>query len=167
MRILIASTDAAFHQEIRALLENAKEITGIEHQAGPQLMDQIQDLQPDLILLDLDEGTAYPLDLVSMISRQHPRIKIVVLSSPGQEGPVLDALRRGAHGHLGKGDSDRDKFITALQAVARGDSVLSPAMAGAILDEISYRHQLFRRTHAKSSLQAPSPGSASTRQETK
>jgi len=150
MRILIASTEATFHQEIRALLENAKEITAMEQPFGPQIVDRIQDLQPDLILLDLDAGTAYPLNLVSTISRRHPGIKIVVLSSPGREGHVLNALRNGAHGHLARGASDRDEFIAALQAVRRGDSVLSPAMAGVILDEISYRHQLFRRSRAGS-----------------
>ena len=166
MRILILSTDAAFHQEIRALLENAQEITSIEQQAGRQTMDQIRDLQPDLVLLDLETGTAYPLDLVSTISQRHPHIRIVVLSGPGQEGPVLDALRSGAHGQLGKGDNNREEFIAALQAVGRGDSVLSPAMAGVILDEISCRHQRFRHTRAASSLQAPSPASTSAREET-
>jgi DNA-binding NarL/FixJ family response regulator len=166
MRILTLSTDTAFHQEIRALLEN-EQIASIEQQSGPQIMDQIQDLQPDLILLDMDAGTAYSLDLVSTITQRHPHIKIVVLSSPGQEGPVLDALRSGAHGHLDKGDSDRDEFIAALQAVGRGDSVLSPAMAGVILDEISYRHLLTRRTCAASSLQSPSPCSTLARREEK
>jgi DNA-binding NarL/FixJ family response regulator len=166
MRILIASTEAAFHQEIRALLENAKEITIIEQQAGPQIMDQIQDLRPDLILLDLDAGTAYPLDLVSTMSRRHPSTKIVVMSGPRQEGQVLDALRNGAHGHLAKGGSDRDEFIAALQAVRRGDSILSPAMAGVILDEISYRYQLSRRTRAAAGLQARPLGSTSARQVT-
>jgi DNA-binding NarL/FixJ family response regulator len=166
MRILILSTDAVFHQEIRALLENAPEITSIETRIGPQTMDQIQDLQPDLVLLDLEAATAYPLDLVSTISQRHPRIRIVVLSGPGQEGPVLDALRSGAHGHLGKGDNNREEFVAALQAVGRGDSFLSPAMAGVILDEISYRQQRFRHTHVAPSLQAPPPASASSREET-
>jgi len=166
MRILTLSTDAAFHQEIRALLENATEITSVELQTGPQTMDQIQDLQPDLVLLDLEAGTAYPLDLVSTISQRHPRIRIVVLSDPGQEGPVLDALRSGAHGHLGKGDNNREEFIAALEAVGRGDSVLSPAMAGVILDEISYQHQRFRHIRAASSLQAPSPASTSAQEGT-
>jgi len=166
MRILIVSTDAAFHQEIRALLENAPEITSVEMRTGPQIVDQIQDLEPDLILLDLEAGTAYPLDLVSTISQRYPRIRIVVLSGPGQEGPVLDALRSGAHGHLGKGDNNREEFIAALQAVGRGDSVLSPAMAGVILDEISYRQQLFRHTRVAPGPQAPSSASTPAREET-
>jgi DNA-binding NarL/FixJ family response regulator len=146
MRILLVSAEAAFREEIRALLESMEEVATIEQQDGPQMMDLIQDFQPDLILLDLDAGTSYRPDIVSTISRQHPDIKILVLSAPGQEQGVLDALRHGAHGHLTKGASNCDQFIAALQAVGRGDSILSPAIAGVILDEMSHWYQLFRRT---------------------
>jgi DNA-binding NarL/FixJ family response regulator len=145
MRILIASAKAAFRQEMRALLENAEEILTFEQQTGPQIIDQIRDLQPDLILLDLDAETSQPLDLVSAISRQHPDVRIVVLAGPGQDGQVLDALRNGAHGHLVRGASDRQQILAALQAVGRGDSILSPALAGVILDEVNRRYRRYGR----------------------
>ncbi len=164
MKVLITSAETAFCQEMRSLLENAEGITAIEQQAGPQLVDQIQDLQPDLILLDLDTKISYPSDIVSAISRRHPDIKIVVLSGPGQESQALNALRNGAHGHLTTGISDRQQLVAALRAVGRGDSILSPALAGAILDEMSHRYQLSRRTRAAAATQASSLGSTSVQQ---
>jgi DNA-binding NarL/FixJ family response regulator len=166
MRISIVSAEAAFREEIRALLEGTEGITAIEEQTGPQMMDLIPDFQPDLILLDLDAGTSYPFDIVSTISRQHPDIKILVLSTPGQERRVLNALRHGAHGHLTKGATDRDQFIAALQAVGRGDSILSPAIAGVILDEMSHRYQLSRRARTAAAAQARSLGPAPAQQMT-
>jgi DNA-binding NarL/FixJ family response regulator len=166
MRVLITSAETAFCQEIRSLLERAEGITAIEQQAGPQLVDQIQDLQPDLVLLDLDHTTSYPPDIVSAIRRRHPDIKIVVLSGPGQERQALNALRNGAHGHLTTAISDRQQFVAALQAVSRGDSILSPAVAGVILDEMSYRYQLFRRTRAAAATRASYLSSASGQQVT-
>lgn len=148
MRIMIVSAEGPFCQEIRTLLESAEGITTIEQQAGPEVVDRIQGLQPDLILLDLDTGISDAPDIVSTISRQHPDIKIVVLSAPGHEDRVLSALRNGARGHLVKGADDRDQLVTALRAVSRGDSILSPTIAGVILDEMSYRYQLFRSAHA-------------------
>ena len=164
MRVLITSAETAFCREIRSLLESAEGITAIELQAGPWLVDQIQDLQPDLVLLDLDNRISYPSDIVSAISRRHPDIKILVLSGPGQESQALNALRNGAHGHLATGISDRQQLVAALQAVGRGDSILSPALAGAILDEMSHRYQLSRRARAAAATQASSRGSASTLQ---
>jgi hypothetical protein len=78
----------------------------------------------------------------------------------------LNALRNGAHGHLTTGISDAQQLVAALQAVGRGDSILSPAMAGVILDEMSHRYQLSRRTHAAAATQASSLGSASAQQVT-
>ncbi len=164
MRVLITSAETAFCQEMLSLLESAEGITAIEQLAGPQFFDQIQDLQPDLILLDLDNRISYPSDIVSALSRRHPDIKILVLSGPGRESQALNALRNGAHGHLTTGMSDRQQIVAALQAVSRGDSILSPAMAGAILDEMSHRYQLSRRTRAAAATQASSLGSASVQQ---
>ena len=84
----------------------------------------------------------------------------------------MNALRDGAHGHLIKGASDREQLVAALQAVGRGGSILSPAMAGLILDELnhlivdemSHRYQLFERAQATAVAQARPLGSESDRQ---
>ena len=65
----------------------------------------------------------------------------VVLSARETAAPVLDALLSGAQGHLVKGSSSREEIVTALHAVRRGASILSPVLAGLILDEVSFRHQ--------------------------
>jgi DNA-binding NarL/FixJ family response regulator len=148
MRVLTVSAENAFLQEIWALLENAEDITVITGQSGLESVNLLPDLQPDLILLDLDTVTSNASDVVTKISEQHPDIKIVVLSTAGQEASVLDALRSGAQGHLVKGPHNGDELITALHTVNRGDSILSPAIAGVILDEISYRSQLIRSAHS-------------------
>jgi DNA-binding NarL/FixJ family response regulator len=155
MRVLVASAEAAFCQEIQTLLESVEGITAIEEQAGPQILDQIQELQPDLILLDLDGVQAYSPDLVSTISRRRPDVRILVLSAPGQERHALDALRGGAHGHLIKGTGDHEQLISALKAVGRGDAILSPTMAGLVLDELNHlildemNHRYEPREHAR------------------
>jgi two-component system response regulator DegU len=137
MRIMMVADEPASWHEIQALLDSADGITAVEQRGGPQIVDWIQELRPDLILLDMDAGVSYSPDVVSTIRQQYPDVKIVILSGPGQEDRVLHALRNGANGHLTKGTSDREQFIAALQAVGRGDSILSPAMAGMILDEMA------------------------------
>jgi DNA-binding NarL/FixJ family response regulator len=157
--ILIASAQATFRQEMRTRLESEKGIVAFEQQDGPQIVDQIQELQPDLLLLDLDTETSAHFDLVSTISRQCPNVKIVVRSGPGQEGQVLDALRNGAHGHLPRGANDLDQIVAALRAVGRGESILSPAIAGMVLDEIGRRYQLMRSARPATGTPDRIPGS--------
>jgi DNA-binding NarL/FixJ family response regulator len=82
--------------------------------------------------------------MVAQIAEQHPDTKILVLGSASQGEVALNALRKGAQGHLIKGASLPEEIVTAIHAVRRGESVISPALAGAILDEISYRYQLAR-----------------------
>jgi DNA-binding NarL/FixJ family response regulator len=161
MRVLIASAETAFCREIQTLLDSVEGITTIEEQESELIVDRIPELQPDLVLLDLDSGTSIPRDIVSTISRRHPAVRILVLSAPGEEQRVLDALRSGAHGHLTKGVSDREHLVAALRAIGRGESVLSPVMAGAILDELSHRYQRFRGARTLPVVQAGSAGAVS------
>jgi DNA-binding NarL/FixJ family response regulator len=164
MKILIASAEAAFGHEIRTLLESAEGITTVDEGTSPQIVDQVQEFQPDLILLDLDSGKAHPPDIVSTLCRRHPEIKILVMGAPGQEQHVLEALRDGAHGHLTKGVNDREHLIAALQAVDRGGAILSPAMAGLILDQLSHPYHRLKRARIEAVAQGGSLNLASDRQ---
>jgi DNA-binding NarL/FixJ family response regulator len=74
---------------------------------------------------------------LTQISELSPDSKVVVLGVRGQERLVLDAFRKGARGHLVRGESTPLEIVEAIRAVSRGDTVLSPRMAGWILDEMA------------------------------
>jgi DNA-binding NarL/FixJ family response regulator len=140
----MVSAEGTFCQETQDLLENAEGITVLQAETGAEIVNPLPDLLPDLVLLDLDTAPFNPAELVTKLGQQHPGAKIVVLSSMGREESVLHALREGARGHLIKGAQDGDDLVATLRAVHRGDSILTPTMAGVILDEINYRYQLVR-----------------------
>ena len=141
MKVLMASVEGAFCPEIEALLDSVEGITLMKEKLGPGALHLIRELQPDLVLLDLDTVPSNPSAFISQIGKLHPDSKIVVLSARETAAPVLDALLSGAQGHLVKGSSSREEIVTALHAVRRGASILSPVLAGLILDEVSFRHQ--------------------------
>ena len=145
MRVLVVSSEDRFCRETYALLQGTEGITAVgTTEGGGEITSLIRQLEPSLILLDLDTTPCDPCDMVAHITEQHPDTKILVLGSSGQGQVVLNALRKGAQGHLIKGASLPDEIVTAIHAVRRGESVISPALAGAILDELSYRYQLAR-----------------------
>jgi len=70
---------------------------------------------------------------------------VIVLHGVGQEPPVLEALRAGALGHLEKPDLRPTRVLAAIRAVSQGQAVLSPSLAGQILDEVVLRLQRANR----------------------
>lgn len=141
MKVLMASVEGTFCPEVEALLTSVEGITLMKQRLGPDTVHMILDLQPDLVLLDLDTVPSNSSAFVARIGALHPDSKIVVLSAKEAAAPVLDALLNGAQGHLVKGASTREEIVTALHAVRRGASILSPVLAGVILDQVSFRNQ--------------------------
>jgi DNA-binding NarL/FixJ family response regulator len=154
IRILIVDDDALFRQTIRTLLENADGVMAVgEAKDGQEATALVRELRPDVVLLDVDGLRSNSLQALVRIRELSPDSKIVMLSVQGQEHLVFDALRKGAHGHLVKGESTPLEIVEALRAVTRGESVLSPHMAGWILDEI-VQEQQYQVVHKRRSKRA-------------
>ena len=71
------------------------------------------------------------------ITEEHPDLRIIVLSVAERDHTALEALRRGACGHLVKGKSTPVEVIDAIRKVTNGQSIIGSAMAGWILDEMA------------------------------
>jgi len=138
IRTLIVDDDALFCQAIRTLLENTDGMMAIgEAKDGQKATALARALQPDVILLNVDTLPSDSLQTVARIHELSPGSKMIMLGAHGQEHLVLDAFRKGAHGHLVKGKSTPPEIVEAIRAVSRGDAILSPRMAGWIFDEMA------------------------------
>ncbi len=138
IRALIVDGDTLFRRATRTVLESSGCVTVVgEAKDGAEAIELLREFEPDVILLDIDTLHAEGLQTVARINELYPNGKIIMLNNHGQEHLVLDAFRRGARGHLVKGRNDAVEILAAIQAVGRGESVLSPFMAGWILDEIT------------------------------
>jgi DNA-binding NarL/FixJ family response regulator len=134
--------DDSFRQRTRALLEGADGITVVgEAKDGQQAIALIGETRPDVILMDISTRPASNLQTVVQICELFPDTKVVVLNEDGQEQLVLEAFRKGALGHLVKGKAQPTEIVEAIRAVDRGQAVLSPGIAGCILDEVAQEQQ--------------------------
>ena len=142
MKLLIVSTEDLFCQATRTLLEDIGGIRMVsEARDAQEALVLVERLLPRLIILDVDTLGSETSKTVVRMGELSPHSKIVLVSTPGQQAQVLDALRWGAQGHLVKGACAPMEFIDALYTISQGLSILSPGVAGAILAEISEAHR--------------------------
>jgi len=142
IKVFIVDNDDLLRQRMRALLEGADGITVLgEAKDGQQAIALIGETRPDVILLDIDTPRASNLQTVGQICELFPHTKVIVLNEDGQEELVLEAFRKGALGHLVKGKAQPAEIVEAIRAVNRGEAILSPGVAGCILDEVVQKQQ--------------------------
>jgi DNA-binding NarL/FixJ family response regulator len=143
IKVSILDDDDSFRQRTHAFLEGADGITVVsEAKGGQEAITLIGETRPDVILLDISASHTSSLQMVGQICELFPQIKIIVLDDDGEERLVLEAFRKGALGHLVKGKAQPAEIVEAIRAVNRGKAILSPGVAGRILDKvIQERHR--------------------------
>lgn len=134
IRILVVDDHLLFRDGLRALIDSAPdyELAG-EATTGEEAVSLSLDLQPDVILMDLKMPDMDGIQATRQIVRTSPHIGILVLTMLEDDNSVFTAMRAGARGYLLKGAS-HDEVLRAIQAVAGGQAIFSPAIATRLMD---------------------------------
>jgi len=136
IRILLVDDHAVVRKGMRALLdrEAGLEVVG-EAENGEQAVQAADRLRPDVILMDLEMPGGGGVEATRRISATRPESRIVVLTSHAAEEDVFPALKAGALGYLLKHSAPED-VLQAIRQAHRGESVLHPAIARMVLQEL-------------------------------
>ena len=94
----------------------------------------MEQLQPDLVLMDIAMPTLNGLDATARLLKAWPSIRVLMLSMHQNEEYVRQALRHGASGYMQK-DAAPAELDLAIQAIRRGEIWLSPALTKGMLTE--------------------------------
>lgn len=133
IRILIADDHALVRAGFRSLLEK---LDGCEVVAdvgdGREALRLLEQLQPDVVLMDVKMPGLNGLEATARITRDYPNVRVVILSMYTNEEYVIQALRAGAVGYLLK-DAAIPELHLAVQAAVRGEMYLSPAISKRVL----------------------------------
>jgi DNA-binding NarL/FixJ family response regulator len=129
IRVLIADDHPFFRDGLRVLLAATAdtELVG-EADDGAQTVALAAELQPDVILMDLQMPGLGGIEATRRILHASPHVGVLVVTMYEDDDSVFAAMRAGARGYLLKG-ADKEEMRVAIRAVARGEAVFGPAIA--------------------------------------
>lgn len=87
---------------------------------------------PDLVLLDLTLPGLSGMEVAEILSRDHPSVRIIILTANTDEGSILSAMGSGARGYLTK-NIRREELLKAIYAVHAGDEFLAEEITKGII----------------------------------
>ncbi len=137
LRILIAEDSAPFRHGLRGLLQSvdALEVVG-EATSGHEAIQLAGQLQPDIVLMDLQMPGLNGIEATRQIVYTSPHISILMLTMFEDDESVFAALRAGARGYLLKG-ALKAEIVRAIQGVASGEAIFGPTIARRLMQYFS------------------------------
>ncbi|CAG0940327.1 Transcriptional regulatory protein LiaR [Anaerolineae bacterium] len=134
IRVLLADDHTVLRDSLRAFLGMYPDIQVVgEASDGVETLAQALTLKPDVLLLDMAMPNLGGLEVLRRIAKEQPECKVLVLTQHDSPQYVLPALQSGAKGYLLK-KSGGSEVAQAVRALARGESVLHPAIARFVID---------------------------------
>ena len=123
LRILLADDHALVLEGLRSLLDSQPDMQVVGAATdGAQVMDQLRNHKPDVVVLDLEMGTMSGLACLERIRAEKIPVRVLVLSAYGDGTSMRAALDGGADGYALKTDPPRNT-VDAIRQVYRGQLV--------------------------------------------
>jgi DNA-binding NarL/FixJ family response regulator len=141
VRVLLADDHALFRQGVRRLLEAAGDVEVVgEAETGEQTVRLVDDLAPDVVLLDVAMPGLSGIEAARLIKSRSPRTGIIMLTVHADEEYLFEAIKAGAMGYLLK-DCTPDELVRAIRVVHGGEGLLAPTMAAKVMREFARTRQ--------------------------
>jgi DNA-binding NarL/FixJ family response regulator len=135
LRVLIVDDHDLFRTGLRNLLEEQGVHVVGEAGSGNDAVRIVRELAPDVVVMDLNMPGMGGVDATRHISSIAPLTRVVMLTISEEDSDVMDAILAGACGYLLKDASIQD-LIAGIESAARGESLISPAIAAKVLQRV-------------------------------
>lgn len=137
LQVLIVDDHPLFRKGMRTLLDSMPD-TAVAGEAtnGREAVAKAVELQPDIILMDLQMPGGSGLEAIRYLTSEDPNAGILVVTLFEDDESVFAALKAGARGYVLK-DADEEEMMRAIRAVGDGEAIFSPAVAARLMDFFS------------------------------
>lgn len=142
INVLIVDDQVLFAESLKMVLEQRSEdIEKVEiANSGLDALKRIEVNKPDVILMDIHMTVMNGVEATGLIKKNHPEIKIIILTMDTADGFVNDALLNGAEGYMLK-DILPKELILAIKAVHEGSVLISTAIAKKLVQQLEKKYE--------------------------
>ena len=136
IRVMLVDDHPVVREGLRGMLDAEPDLTVVgEAGSGEEAVAQARVVGADVILMDLRMRGLDGVGATEQILRDDPRAVVVVLTTYETDADILRAVEAGASGYLLK-DASRAELANAIRSAARGETVLAPAVAGRLVNQV-------------------------------
>jgi DNA-binding NarL/FixJ family response regulator len=142
IRVLLVDDHALFREGLAGIIDSQPDMQVVgEASDGFEGLVKAQELNPDLILMDIQMPGMDGLETTRQVRKIMPNVKIVMLTVRKDDEKLFEAIKEGAQGYLLKDIRSRE-MLTMLRGALQGEAALSPNLAGRVLEEFRRLSQL-------------------------
>lgn len=137
IKIAIADDHELIIQGLSLMLEPVAWVQIVwKNTGGLRLLENLQQHQPDILLLDIQMPGCSGIDLCKDICKAMPQVRIIALTNFDESYYVKQMLRNGARGYLLK-NTDQDTLLKAIRDVYSGKTFLDPHIQHVLLEQLT------------------------------
>jgi DNA-binding NarL/FixJ family response regulator len=135
LNVLLVDDHEIMRQGLRMLLEKQPdmEVAG-EAKNGKEAIHLSDELQPDIIVMDVNMPGLDGADATRQIKKDHPDIKVVALSMHSKKGFIVEMLKAGASAYVLK-ENAFSELVTAINTIITGEVYLSAKITRIVIDD--------------------------------
>lgn len=133
-QILIYDDNAKIRESLTFLFENTDDFEVVGSFADCRNAGlQVQQLQPDVVLMDIDMPGISGIEAVAEIKKVMPDLSVMMLTIFDDDQKIVDALAAGADGYLLKNKS-LDRLVDSIRELKDGGAPMTPSIAKKVLE---------------------------------
>ncbi len=138
IRVVLVDDHRVVSRGVHSYLESFGDLTvaGVASNAE-ELLARLDEWLPDVVVMDLlMPGGMDGIEATQRVRQRWPRTQVVALTASTDDARLIGALRAGAIGYVRK-DAEPELLLAAVRAAARGQSMIDPAVASTVLQEMA------------------------------
>lgn len=138
IKLLVVENQTIVRRAICMLLKsnNQFEIVG-EAENGLEAVRKVKELKPDIVIMEIDLPGNNGINATKKLKELAPDMKIIILTMSSDKKLIMDAIKAGANCCVEKNSTESDLF-TAINAVYRNKSYLSPSICKSVLESVQH-----------------------------